>query len=255
VVSDRPRRWGIDERAAFLTTVRLFERLPASTLRALAAHLSVRQVQRGRFIFAEGEPADALYILAAGRVKVVRQTEDGREVILRVIALGEIFGGAGGWGEPVYPAGAVALEAVTALRLPAASFTTLIATSPDFALAVVRELGARLREAEARIRELQTERVERRIARTLLRLAGKTGTKTARGIELGLPLSRQDVAELAGTTLSTASRILSAWDERGIIVAGRERVVIRAPHLLVVIAEELPPDARPEPEKVPDTQG
>jgi CRP-like cAMP-binding protein len=230
-----------DQRATFLAGIRLFQRLPPATLRAVAASLQVEHIPRGRLIFAEGEPSNALYVLAAGRVKVVLETDDGREVILRVIGPGEMFGGAGGWGEPVYPASAVAIEPAAVLRLPATSFAALISSSSDFAVAVIQELGARLREAEARIRELQTERVERRIARTLLRLAGKTGRKTANGIELGLPLSRQDLAELAGTTLSTASRTLSAWDERGIIAAGRERVVIHKPHILVAIAEELPP--------------
>jgi CRP-like cAMP-binding protein len=245
------RRWTVDERAAFLATVRLFERLPGVTLHDVAARLRVKSVARGRLVFVEGDPADALNVLAAGRVKVVRETEDGREVILRMIGPGEIFGGAGGWGEPVYPASAVAIEPSVVLQLPAAEFAALIGAHPDFALAVVRELGARLREAEARIRELQTERVERRIARTLLRLAAKTGARTPAGVELGLPLSRQDLAELAGTTLSTASRILSAWDERGIIAAGRERVVIREPHALVAIAEELPADTRPVEEGEP----
>ncbi len=240
--AERAARWDLEERCAFLATTRLFERLSPDALHGLAARLSTVRVARGRPIFAAGDPAVALYVLATGRVKIVQETEDGREVILRVIGPGELFGAAGGWGEPVYPAGAVALETTTVLRLRATGFTALVASSPEFAMAVVRELGDRLREAEARIRELQTERVERRIARTLLRLANKTGTKTAEGIELGLPLSRQDLAELAGTTLSTASRILSAWDERGLIVAGRERVVLRRPHGLVAIADELPLD-------------
>jgi CRP-like cAMP-binding protein len=59
------------------------------------------------------------------------------------------------------------------------------------------------------------------------------------GIEINLPLSRQDLAELSGTTLSTASRTLSAWDRRGIIIAQRERVTIVKPHQLVAIAEDL----------------
>ena len=107
-------------------------------------------------------------------------------------------------------------------------------------MAVIRELGARLREAEARLRDLQTERVERRIARTLVRLASQAGIRTERGIELALPLSRQDLAELAGTTLSTASRTLSGWDSRGIVASGRERITILQPHALVALAEDLP---------------
>jgi CRP-like cAMP-binding protein len=161
-------------------------------------------------------------------------------VILRFIDAGEIFGGCGGWGEPVYPATAVAQEPGVVLQLPADTFSALLGASPDFARAVVRELGTRLREAESRIRELQSERVERRLARALLRLAEKTGVRTPTGIELALPLTRQDLADLAGTTLSTASRTLSAWGQVGIIAGGRERVVIRQPHALVAIAEDLP---------------
>ena len=240
------RRWGRLERAAFLAEVRLFERLPKTTLLEIAGHFRPRHLERAEAAFIEGEPANALSLLAEGRVKVVRQTEEGREIILRMIGPGDIFGGAGGWGEAVYPASAFALESSVVLRMPAQDFTALIGGYPEFALAVVHELGARLREAEARIRDLQTERVERRIARVLLRLANKTGVKTASGIELGVPLSRQDLAELAGTTLSTASRTLSAWDQQGIVVAGRERVTIVLAHILVAIAEDLPrsqPDA------------
>jgi CRP-like cAMP-binding protein len=234
----------VERRAAFLGSVRLFQRLPPSILREIASQFRPKRVQRGSIVFVEGEPAEVLNLLATGRVKVVRETEDGREAILRLIGPGEIFGGAGGWGEPVYPATAVAQEPGVVLQLPAPAFSALLDASPAFAHAVVRELGARLREAEARIRELQTERVERRLARALLRLAQKTGIKTPTGIELGLALTRQDLAELAGTTLSTASRTLSAWDQAGIIAAGRERVVICQPHALVAIAEDLAPGER-----------
>ncbi|HET8524865.1 MAG TPA: Crp/Fnr family transcriptional regulator, partial [Thermomicrobiales bacterium] len=103
----------------------------------------------------------------------------------------------------------------------------------------IQELAKRLREAEHRISELQAERVERRIARTLLRLASKSGIRTAEGVEITLPLSRQHLAELAGATLSTVSRVLSGWDRQGVIHARREKIIIAHPHQLVAIAEDL----------------
>jgi CRP-like cAMP-binding protein len=240
VTTGTPRQWSIEERAALLSHSRLFARLPDPARHHLAGRLRVKHVPRGRFVFREGQPATALHLLAAGRIKVIRETEDGREVILRMISPGDIFGSSGGWGDADYPASAIATEPATVLQLPAPDFAALLTEHSSVALAIMQELAGRLREAEARIRELQTERVERRIARTLLRLANKTGHRTADGIELGMPLSRQDLADLAGTTLSTASRVLSAWDARGIVAAGRERVLIRVPHQLVAIAEELP---------------
>jgi CRP-like cAMP-binding protein len=231
------RHWNVSQRAAFLASVRLFRELPEPLLHQLAAQLRPKPVERGAILFLEGEPADALNLLAAGRIKVVRETDDGREVILRVIGPGEIFGCAGGWGEPIYPATAVALTASVVLQLPAQTFQALLETQPALARAVVQELGARLREAEARIRELQTERVERRLARALLRLAQKAGVATPEGIEITLPLTRQDLAEFAGTTLSTASRTLSAWDRAGVIAARRARVIIRQPASLQALID------------------
>src|SRR5262249_32328621 len=162
----------------------------------------------GGFVFLEGDRASSLNVLAYGRVKVVRETDEGREVILRQIDPGEIFGGAGGWGGSVYPASARAQEHSVVLRRPAARLTALIREQPDVGLAVVSELGRRLREAEARIRDLQSERVERRLARALLRLADRTGEPRPADGEVVVLLTRQDLAELAGTTLSTASRTL-----------------------------------------------
>lgn len=244
--SARPA-WDRQQRAAFLADAPLFGQLSPPVLDEVAEHFRVKRVARGDFVFLEGAPATSLNVLAQGRVKVIRETDDGREVILRLIQPSEIFGGAGGWGEATYPASARAQEEAVVLQLAADSFSNLIAHQPAFALAVVHELSQRLRTAEARIRELQTERVERRIARALLRLANKSGVKTDRGIELGSALTRQDLAELSGTTLSTASRTLSAWDQQGIIAAGRERVSILRPHLLVSIAEDLAPLGEPEP--------
>ena len=100
----------------------------------------------------------------------------------------------------------------------------------------------RFHELQDRYRELATERVERRVARALLRLARQTGTRTQEGVLLDLPLSRQDLGQMTGTTQYTASRILSGWEHKGLIVTGRERVVIRDPHGLVIIAEDLPTD-------------
>jgi CRP-like cAMP-binding protein len=232
--------WDLCERMTFLGSAPLFGQLSREILEEVAAHFRVKRVPRGDFVFLEGTAATSLNVLAEGRVKVIRETDEGQEVILRLIEAGEIFGGAGGWGEPTYPASARAQEDAVVLQLPARSFSDLIIHQPTFALAVVQELGQRLRTAEARIRELQTERVERRIARALLRLADKSAVNTANGIEPGSRLTRQDLAELAGTTLSTASRTLSAWDQRGIVAAGREHVRILRPQALVSIAEDLP---------------
>ncbi len=225
--------WDTDQRATFLASVRLFQQLSAAVRQQIASRFTIRHIPQGEFVFLEGRPATAFNVLATGRIKVIRETAGGQEVILRQIKPGDIFGAAGGWGQPVYPASAVAQENATVLQLSSTIFQQLLRSEPDFAVAVVAELGFRLREAEARIRDLQTERVECRIARTLLRLAEHQHSPT-------IPLSRQDLAALAGTTLSTASRTLSAWDHQGILRAQRQRVAILDYAALRTLAE-LPP--------------
>jgi CRP-like cAMP-binding protein len=80
------------------------------------------------------------------------------------------------------------------------------------------------------------------VARALLRLARQAGQRAEDGVLIGLPLSREDLAEMTGTTLYTVSRILSHWEQQGFVEAGRERVLIHHPHALVAIAEDLPRD-------------
>lgn len=238
-----PGSWHFDDRLAFLRTAPLFHDLSVAAIEPVARLASPRRFGRGEIVFLEGEPATRLFLLAEGTIKLVRESEDGRQVILRIVRPAELFGAAGVWEEPVYPATALAHRDSLALVLPVQAFRQAIAASPELAMAVIRLLAARLREAEARIRDLQNEQVEQRLAHVLLRLAGKTGVKTPEGIEIGIPLTRQDLAELAGTTLSTVSRTLSAWSQRGLVSSGRERVVLRQPHRIVEIANG---PARPE---------
>jgi CRP-like cAMP-binding protein len=116
----------------------------------------------------------------------------------------------------------------------------LMERHPRISINAVRILANRVREFQDRVRELSTERVERRIARALLRLVRQAGKKVPEGVLIDLPLSRQDLAQMTGTTLFTVSRTLSQWESRGIIQSGRERVIICFPHGLVSIAEDLP---------------
>lgn len=230
--------WDVTTSGALLAAAALFRHLPPERAHAVATRCQPRSLPRGATLFQEGERADAVYFLAEGRIKVIGGTAGGHEVILRIIGPGEIFGGVGGWGHAAYPASAVALEAAVALRLAAGDFAALLGTHPDLGLALVRELTARLREAEARIIDLQTETAERRLARTLLRLARKASVRSTTGIRIAMPLSRQNLADLSGTTIGTASRTLSAWARRGLVATGRERVIISDTDALASLAHD-----------------
>lgn len=163
--------WTAADRASLLSRVRSFAKLPAAVRADIVRSAFVKRVHRGEFVFIEGDPLTTVSILAEGRVKVIQETTDGHEIILRLIRPGELFGIIGSWNESRYRVSAVAQENVVIQCVPWDVFVALLGTYPAFALAVLEELGSRLGDAETRIGALQTEHAARRLARMLLRLA------------------------------------------------------------------------------------
>jgi CRP-like cAMP-binding protein len=143
--------------------------------------------------------------------------------------------------EANYPITAQAAEPCQLIYWPKDALRELVGRFPRLSINAMQLMAMRVREYQDRFRELATERVERRLARALIRLASQTGKKTEEGVLIDMPLTRQDLAEMTGTTLFTASRVLSQWEAQGLVKSGRERVVIVFPHGLVRIADDLPP--------------
>lgn len=194
---------------------------------------------RGECFFRQGEPARHAYVLLSGRVKLQAVHPDGRVVIHRTAGPGEVFGGLALLGEQTYPVSAEAWEVCEALAWTGEQLRQMALRHPQLALNLLRMAAERVRDLQARVEELVADRVERRIARAVLRLVRQAGRRTEEGVLIDLPLSREDLANLAGTTLFTVSRVLSRWEERGIVVAGRQRLVVRVPHAFAEIAEDL----------------
>ncbi|CAN7585631.1 Crp/Fnr family transcriptional regulator [Mesorhizobium amorphae] len=188
-------------------------------------------------IFEQETEAHSFFVLISGHIRVVRATPDGQQVIARYISEGEIFGVAAALGRTTYPASAVAAVDCVVLAWPNALWSELARRFPAFGATTYRTVGNRLQEAQTRVVEMSTEQVEQRVAHALLRLANQTGRKTDNGIEIDFPISRQDIAEMTGTTLHTVSRLLSKWEDDGIIVSGRQKVTVKDAHRLVVLAE------------------
>jgi CRP-like cAMP-binding protein len=223
-----------------LGRIGLFQGLDTDALAAMVQTAHVQAVPSGSCFFLQDDPATRFYVLLEGRVRLTQVTAEGQQVILRFITPGEGMGIVAALGAMDYPASAEALDACRALMWEGAAVAALMERYPRLALNGMRLLAQRVREFQDRLRELATERVARRVARTLLRLARQSGHKVAGGILIDLPLSRQNLAEMTVTTLYTVSRILSQWEAQGLVETGRERVVIRRPHGLIVIADDLP---------------
>lgn len=220
---------------------KLFQTLDQYAVQAAANSAHIRHVKNSAFFFHQGDSAKVLYVLIEGHVKFTQVTPEGQQVLLRVIGPGETFGAVAALGDAFHPASAQAIgNNCTALGWESEVISSLMEQFPRLALNAVRFLAGRVEEFQDRYRELSTERVERRVAHALLRLARQLGRQVDDGILIDLALSRQDIAEMAGTTLYTASRILSAWEQQGILKSRRTQLLILKPDNLQAIAEDSP---------------
>ncbi len=213
------------ERAGVLGRVGLFRNLTRRDQGEVAGLLHEQRVEPDQPLFLEGDPADYVYVVAEGKVKIVKQAPGGKEIILEVFGPGEVFGGATLL-LPWHPASAVGMERGVVLRLSRPDYQALLTRYPPLALEVIELLRQRLAEAHQIIRGLAAERVEARMARVLFKLAERTGTLAAGGIRLGVQLTRQDLADMVGCTLETAIRVLSRWQKEGLIKTEEGRITI-----------------------------
>lgn len=197
-----------------------------------------QDLPRGAVLFTQGSAATGLHLLLQGFLKVVQTGSDGRQIVIRVVGPQEPAGVLALLGpDQVYPATVLAMVPGVVLTWTGTALQEVREHHPALMLNAMRALGARTQEAHARLGEAAGDPVERRLAATVLRLTAQIGSRCEDGsITIGAPLTRQDLAELAGTTLATASRVLSAWKQAGILGGGRMRLVVRDRRMLARLA-------------------
>ena len=225
------------EDAALSQTI-LFKGLTREERTEIFLQGQVRRANKGSFFFMQGDPAGSLYVLRTGRVKLAQVDLDGQQILMRAIGPYSLFGAVALAQAEVYPVSAEAMEDCEAVAWPTATLMAFVGRFPRFALNAIQMMAFHAQEFQERFRQLATQRVERRLAHTLLRLASQSGVKTAEGVWIDLPLTRQDLAEMTGTTIYTVSRLLTQWETQGLVIADRERIVIRYPHGLVSLAND-----------------
>lgn len=211
---------------------------PLKDLNILVENSILRSVEEDGFFFFQGDPAKYAYILVEGRLKLTQSNPAGQQVNLRTIKAWEMFAALGAVRpESMYPVAAQALESSSALAIESKFLREMMQTRPYLNFGLMQLMTGYIQEMQNRYRELATEKIERRLALTILRLASQIGIKSGESIEL--PLSQQDIAEATGSTIFTVSRTLSEWEKRGLVETGRGRIVMRNPHRLVEIAESV----------------
>jgi CRP-like cAMP-binding protein len=195
-----------------------FRRLSAEDLERLATIAVAKTYEKGDVVFAQGEEPRHLHTISSGRVKVVKLVPSGKELILEILGAGDPLGAVVAYEDRPYPATAVALERTVCLLLPRAELFALLERQPSVVRGFLSGMARRIVELTQRIPEVAGGRVETRFALLFLKLAEKAGRPEGREVIVPLHLTRQDLADLTGTTLETAIRVMSRWSKEGVVL-------------------------------------
>jgi CRP-like cAMP-binding protein len=210
----------------------IFSALSQDELAELSASAIERSYKPGEFVFWEGDAPEWFYVVAEGRVKVLKQSAAGKEFIVAFFGPGEMLGEVAVFENRPYPASAQAVSRSKVIGIERGHFLSFLTKRPEIALRVINVLGGRLRDAQNRLRDIAVERVEQRLARTLLMLSARLGSE--------LPFTRQEIAEMAGTTTETAIRFMSRLKDGGIIRSTRGKTIILDETKLRLLSEGPP---------------
>lgn len=221
---------------SLLTGMPPFSKLDRRQIREILDAATPLRFDAGVAVFSEGMPVDRFFLLMDGHIRAIRTTSNGDQIIALHIAPGQLFGIGTALGRTTYPATAMTADDCLVLTWPNRLWTTFTGRYDGFATETYKVVGVRVDEMNNRIVEMATQAVEQRVASAILRLITQTGRKVDGGIEIGLPITRQNISDMTGTTLHTVSRLLSGWERDGIVMSERRKITVTAAHQLVALS-------------------
>jgi len=209
-----------------LKSISLFSTLGEAELKEIAPYLTRVSFRKRDVIFSEGDPPDWLYIVVDGKVKITKISQDGKEIILEVIHPLDFFGGVAVLKGFPYPANGVAMEDSNLLKISRSHLMRILDRFPNLMFCLALQMGERMKGSHESLKNIALERVESRIASLLLKLSDKAGKKTGGGTLIDMKLTKQDIAEMVGTTVETSIRTMSKLKKLGIVTEKNGRIVI-----------------------------
>lgn len=229
----------IEDVDALLRITPVFRRLAREDRVKIAQAATIRRYAKGDTIFEQGAPSEAFFTIAEGRVKIFRMMPTGKDLILEVFGTGDPLGAVAAYDGRPFPASAVALEDTTCVVIPRPAFFQLLEQHPSLVRGLMLGLTARLVELTNRLEELSGGRIEPRFARLFLKLASQMGRQERGGVFIPLSLSRQELADMTGTTIETCIRIMSRWGKQDIVRTDKDGFIILDRAELESISEAL----------------
>jgi len=212
--------------AAFLGASAIFAGVPPRDVAALATVAREEAYRAREYIFLEGDPARWFCLVRSGRVKILRASRGGKDIVLELLGPGEPFGGVAVLERRPYPASAQAVEPSAILKVPQDAILELAERHPSVIREMALMIGRRLRDAHESVRALAVDPAEVRVAAALLRLAERDGARGPHGLTLPFHLTRQSLADMTGTTVETTIRIVSRWLRGGLVVEVESHLVL-----------------------------
>jgi CRP/FNR family transcriptional regulator len=210
-----------------LKKIDLFRNLSDEELKELEPYLATTVYKKKEDIFAEGDQPEWFYIVARGKVKITKLSHEGKEIILEIISPPDIFGGVAVIRGFPYPANAVAMEDSEVLKISRRNLMRLVDRFPNLMYCIALHLGDRMKSSYDSLKNIALERVEARIAALLLKLANKVGVETKDGTMIDMRLTKQDIADMVGTTVETSIRTFSKFKKEGLLTDSDGKFIIK----------------------------
>lgn len=209
-----------------LKKIKLFSRLPEETLKWLNGKVTWEELDKGSYLFREGETAEKTYLIFKGSVKIVKEFSSGKNAIMGIFGPGSLVAEVAAVDNRPYPASCVALEGVTAGAIPSKAFQELLKKEPNVAIMMISGLGFKLRELTENLGAISVMPVDKRLARLLHKLAANMGVKSASDVEITLHMTRRDMAEIIGTSFEVVERSLKKFREDNLISVDGKKITI-----------------------------
>ena len=228
----------LDYRLKIIGRLPFFRHLSSEAIIEINRLFEDRDFAAEQAIYFEGDPAENLYLVASGKVKLKRTASSGREVLLDILQGGEYFGQLAIASQQDYAETAVAQTDCCILQVSSQNFEKILNRYPEVTMKVLQAVGERLEKSQEIVKQLSVYTVEQRIAAALIRLAKKLGEQKQTGMLIQIPFSRQDLAAMTGTTVETVSRVMSRFSEEGLISTGRKWVLLHDLQRLEQITKE-----------------
>ncbi len=205
----------------------IFSTLSAQDAKEISPYLLSGKYRKKEAVFSEGDPSEWFYIVKTGKIKITKLSQEGKEIILEIISPMDFFGGIAVVRGFPYPANAVAMEDTEVIKISRRNLLSVLDRFPNLMYFLATNIGDRIKGSHEMLKSIALEKVEARIASLLIKLSDKTGEKTREGTVITMKLTKQDIAEMVGTTVETSIRTMSKLSKAGLIASRGGKIVIR----------------------------